>query len=78
MYVLKDLFGILVIVSVDAKNHWWDLNWWDLNYENCKCRRKLVDKLVEVCAENFEEVKLAKIISAEEGKNQLKCISCTL
>ena len=73
MYVLKDLFGILVIVSVDAINHWWDLN-----YENCKCRRKLVDKLVEVCAENFEEVKLAKIISAEEGKNQLKCISCTL
>ena len=52
--------------------------WWDLNYENCKCRRKLVDKLVEVCTENFKEGKLAKIISAEEGKDKLECISCTL
>ena len=32
-----------------------------LDYENCKCRKKLVDKLVEECFENVEEVKLAKI-----------------
>ena len=32
-----------------------------LGYENCKCRKKLVDKLVEDCTENVEEVKLAKI-----------------
>ena len=32
-----------------------------LNYENCKCRKKLVDKLVEECTETVEEVKLAKI-----------------
>ena len=32
-----------------------------LDYENCKCRKKLVDKLVEGCTEDVEEVKLAKI-----------------
>ena len=36
-----------------------------LDYKNCKCRKKLVDKLVEECTENVEEVKLAKITSAE-------------
>ena len=34
-----------------------------LYYENCKCRKKLVDKLLEECAETIEEVKLAKITS---------------
>ena len=24
-----------------------------LDYENCKCRKKLIDKLVEVCSENI-------------------------
>ena len=32
----------------------------DLDYENCKCRKKLVDKLVEECTKNVGEVKLAK------------------
>ena len=32
-----------------------------LDYENCKCKKKLVDKLVDECAEIVEEVKLAKI-----------------
>ena len=48
-----------------------------LDYENCKCRKKLVDKLVEECTENVEEVKLAKITSTE-NKNKHKCSSCTL
>ena len=26
-----------------------------LDYENCKCRKKLVDKLVEECSENIDE-----------------------
>ena len=47
-----------------------------LNFENCKCRKKLVDKLVDECAETAE-VKLAKITSAE-NKNKHKCNSCTL
>ena len=48
-----------------------------LDYENCKCRRKLVNKLIEGCTETVEEVQLAKIISAEEENNH-KCNSCTL
>ena len=31
-----------------------------LDYENCKCRKKLVDKLVVECTENIDEVKIAK------------------
>ena len=27
-----------------------------LDYENCKCRKKLVDKLVEECTENIDKV----------------------
>ena len=47
-----------------------------LDYENCKCRKKLVDKLVDECTETIEEVKLAKITLAEnESKN--KYSSCT-
>ena len=34
------------------------------HYENCRCRKKLLNKLIEECSENVEEVKLAKIISA--------------
>ena len=41
-----------------------------LNYEKCKCRKRLVNKLVEECTENNEEVKLAEIPLAEEGKNK--------
>ena len=45
-----------------------------LHYENCSCRKKLVDKLVDECAETVEEVKLAKITLAE-NKNSYKCSS---
>ena len=31
-----------------------------LDYENCKCRKKLVDKLVEECTENIEETRIVK------------------
>ena len=45
-----------------------------LDYENCKCKKRLVDKLVEECSENVEEVKLAKITLAEH-KNVCKSSS---
>ena len=44
-----------------------------LDYEKCKCRKKLVDE----CIETVEEVKLAKIILAE-NENSYKCSSCTV
>ena len=36
-----------------------------LEYKNCKCRKKLADKLIDECIETIEEVKLAKITSIE-------------
>ena len=48
-----------------------------LDYENCKCRKKLVDKLVDECTETTEQVKLAKIALAE-NKNNYKYSSCTV
>ena len=41
-----------------------------LDYENCKCRKRLVDKLVDKCNENIDEE--VKIVN--ESKN--KCNSC--
>ena len=48
-----------------------------LDSENCKCRKILVDKLVNECIETVEEVKLAKIILTK-NQNMYKCSSCTL
>ena len=39
--------------------------------------RSLVDKFVEECTENVEEVKLAKI-TLTENEDKHKCSSCTL
>ena len=36
-----------------------------LDYENCKCRKRLVDKLIEECNENIEETSLIKINSTK-------------
>ena len=44
-----------------------------LDYKNCKCRKRLVDKLVEACTENIDELKIA---SNNMHKN--KCSSCIL
>ena len=48
-----------------------------LDYETCKCRKKLVDKLVDECTQTVEEVKLAKITLAK-NENSYKCSSCTV
>ena len=49
--------------------------YWD--YENCQCRKELVGKLVNECAETVEEVKLAKTTLTENDNNH-KCASCTV
>ena len=33
----------------------------NLDYENCKCRKRLVEKLTEECTENIDEAKLARV-----------------
>ena len=48
--MVKDLFGILVIEYLDEY----------LDYSSCKCRKKLVDPLVEEFTENIEETKLVE------------------
>ena len=48
-----------------------------LDYENCKCRKRLVDKLVEECGENVDEAKLTEIALAE-NENSYKCSSCAV
>ena len=40
-----------------------------LDYENCKCRKRLVDKLIEECNENIEETSLIKINLAKCKSN---------
>ena len=50
-----------------------------LDYENCKCRKKIVDKLVDECIETIEEVKPATITLVEnENENSYKCSSCIM
>ena len=47
-----------------------------LDYENCKCRKKLVEQIIDECTETIEEMKLAKIPLAE-NENSYKCSSFT-
>ena len=63
MYVIKDLFGILVIVSVSECEKSCDVSEY-LDNENCTCRNKLIDKFVAECTENIDEVKIAEITLA--------------
>ena len=44
-----------------------------LDFSNCKCRKKLVDPLVEECTENIEETKLVNI--TVENENNGRCNS---
>ena len=70
VYAIKNMLGILVIVvkndececdkSCDFGEY--------LDYENCKCRKRLVDKLVEECNENIDEAKLTEIALFERKK----------
>ena len=46
-----------------------------LDYLNCKCRKGLVDKLVEECTENIEETRL---VEKTLDKNKHKCSPCTV
>ena len=45
--MIKDLFGILVILNVNVINHMMLERY--LDYENCKCRK------VEECTEKIDE-----------------------
>ena len=53
----------------------WDVGEY-LDYENCKCRKSLVDRLVVECNKNIDEPKLTEI-DLFEHKNKCVC-SCTV
>ena len=63
------MLGIPVIVSVNVINH--DVGEY-LEYENCKCRKRLVDKLVEECGENTDKAKITEI-ALFEHVNECVC-----
>ena len=46
-----------------------------LDYKNCKCRKKLTNKLINDCTKTIEETKLVKI-TFNENENNYKCGSC--
>ena len=48
-----------------------------LDYEDCKCRKRLVDKLVEECNENTDEARLSEIALAQ-NENSYKSSPCTV
>ena len=73
-YVIKDLFGILIIVIVNVINHVMLENVED--YKNCKCRNKLVDKLVEEYSKNIDGNELIYNGTLSDSKNV--CNSCTI
>ena len=45
--------------------------------KSCKCRKKLVDQVIEECTHTVKEMKLTKITLAE-NENKHKCSSYTL
>ena len=48
-----------------------------MDHENCKCRKKLVEKLIDECTKTIEDVKLAKI-NFTENESENKYSSCTV
>ena len=44
-----------------------------LDYSSCKCRKKLIDPLVEECTANINEAELSKV--TVENKNNDRCRS---
>ena len=46
-----------------------------LDYGNCKCRKKIVDKLIDECTETIEKVKLDELTLKNEN-SYYKCSSC--
>ena len=73
--MIKDLFGILVIVCECDKVC--DVGEY-LDYENCKCRKKLLALLIEECTETVEEAKLAKVTHAENENSYVVFAQCIL
>ena len=49
-----------------------------LDYENCKCRKKLVDQLIEECTENIEEKKVVETLGKNEHRRSSRTLRCII
>ena len=49
-----------------------------LDYLNCKCRKRLIDKLVEKCSEDIDGNEMVFNVSYELVYNTKACKSCVL
>ena len=67
MYVIKDIPGINWEWECDKSC---DIGEY-LDYQSCKCKKRLIDKLIDECNETVDEVKITS-----ESKN--KCNSCIM
>ena len=47
----------------------------DLDYSNCKCRKKLVDLLIEECTKNID---IVTIDNENKGSFSIYCIHCAI
>ena len=68
--MINDLFGIQVIVIVNVINHVILMNIWTI--KTVSAEKKLVDKLVEECTDNIDQVKIAKM-ALFEHENECIC-----
>ena len=53
--MINGLNGVLINVNVNVISY--DVGEY-LDYRNCKCRKRLVDKLVQECIENVDKKEL--------------------
>ena len=58
--MIKDLFGIIGHCECECDKSC-DVGEY-LNYKNCKCRKRIIDKLVEECSENIDVNEILDII----------------
>ena len=80
--MIKDLIGILAIVNGSVINHVMLEN----IFKNCKYRKRLVDKLVDECSENSDEMELhqnkmiynSTLNDYEKICSSCECSSCTI
>ena len=49
-----------------------------LDYKNCKCKDKLIDKLVEECCENIDRNEMIYNETGNLSSSDYKCSSCSL
>ena len=76
--VIKDLFGILVIMHVNRKSC--DVGQY-LDYKNSKCRKKIIGELIKECRENIDENEMIcneTLIAITLNDYKKVCSSCTI